>query len=179
MHLPINHRLSGFYRFLAALAGIFLLVFGIVGAVQTGGDPLFDRGDVSALGLRTNLAFSLLSIVVGAIVLLGALMGGNVAHYLNLFGGCVFWLAGLVMLVLLQSEANILNFEVATCIVSFLIGTLLFLAGLYGKSGTDEEERAENQFRHSGRGKASADVTTPAHHISAHPGVIHHEEGEK
>jgi len=173
MHLPINHRLSGFYRFLAALAGIFLLVFGIVGAVQTGGDPLFDRGDVSALGLRTNLAFSLLSIVVGAIVLLGAFIGGNLAHYLNLLAGGVFWLSGLAMLVLLQTEANKLNFQVSTCVVSFLIGTLLVLAGLYGKSGTAEEERAEDEFRHSGRGLAATHATTPAHHLSAHPDVKH------
>jgi hypothetical protein len=175
MHLPINHRLSGFYRFLSALAGIFLLVFGIVGAAQTGGDPLFDRADVTALGLRTNLAFSILSIVVGLIVLLGAFIGGNLAHYLNLAAGGVFWLSGLVMLVLLQTEANIFNFQVATCIVSFLIGTLLVLAGLYGKRGTAEEERAEDDFRHSGRGVAG-EIATPTHHLSAHPGVKHPEK---
>lgn len=179
MHLPINHRLSGFYRFLAALAGIFLLVFGIVGVSMTWGEPLFDRADVAALGLRTNLAFSLLSIVVGAVVFIGAIIGRNVAHYLNLAAGSVFWLAGLVMLVLLDTKANIFNFEVITCVVSFLIGTLLFLAGLYGKSGTSEEQHAEDHFRHSGRGNPAARETTPAHHLSAHPGVIHHQEGEK
>lgn len=173
MHLPINHRLSGFYRFLAALAGIFLLVFGIVGVAQTSGDPLFDRADVSALGLRTNLAFSVLSIVVGAIVLLGALIGRNLAHYLNLFAGAVFWLAGLAMLLLLQTKANFLNFEVATCVVSFLIGTLLVLAGLYGKRGTRDEAAAEDDFRHSGRGVAASHTKTPSHHLSAHPGVVH------
>jgi hypothetical protein len=178
MHLPINHRLSGFYRFLAALAGIFLLVFGIVGVVQTWGDPLFDRADVSALGLGTNLAFSLLSILVGAVVLVGAVIGGNLAHYLNLFGGGVFWAAGLVMLLLLQTDANFLNFQVATCVVSFLIGTLLVLAGLYGKSGTEDEERAEDEFRHSGRGPAAAHARTPSHHLSAHPGVVHPEKEE-
>jgi uncharacterized protein DUF4383 len=177
MHLPINHRLSGFYRFLAALAGIFLLVFGIVGTAQTWGDPLFDRGNATALGLGTNLAFSLLSIVVGVIVLLGAVIGGNVAHYLNLFGGGVFWLSGLVMLVLLQTEANIFNFRVATCVVSFLIGTLLVLAGLYGKRGTAEEQLAEDEFRHSGRGPAAAHADTPGHHLSAHPDVKHPQHG--
>jgi hypothetical protein len=177
MHLPINHRLSGFYRFLAALAGIFLLVFGIVGAVQTLGDPLFDRADVTALGLRTNLAFALLSVAVGVVVLLGAFIGGNIAHYLNLFGGGVFWLSGLVMLVLLQTEANLLNFQVATCIVSFLIGTLLVLAGLYGKRGTAEEEQAEDEFRHSSRGPAAAHAATPGHHLSAHPDVKHPQKG--
>jgi len=176
MHLPINHRLSGFYRFLAALAGIFLLTFGIVGAAQTWGDPFFDRGDVSALGLRTNLAFSLLSVVVGAIVLLGALVGGNMPYHFNLFGGSVFWLAGLVMLMLLHTDANLLNFEVPTCIVSFLIGTVLFLAGLYGRRGTPEEARAEDDFRHSGRGPAVAKVTTLDEKLSAHPGVKHGEE---
>lgn len=177
MHLPINHRLSGFYRFLAALAGIFLIVFGIVGLAQTWGDPLFDRADVSALGLRTNLAFSILSIVVGAVVLAGAILGGNLAHYLNLFGGGVFWLSGLVMLVLLQTDANIFNFQVATCVVSFLIGTLLVLAGLYGKRGTAEEEQAEDAFRHSSRGAAGT-FATPTHHLSAHPGVIHEAKTE-
>jgi hypothetical protein len=177
MHLPINHRLAGFYRFLAALAGIFLLVFGIVGAAQTWGDPLFDRADVSALGLRTNFAFSLLSIVVGVIVLAGAFLGGNLAHYLNVFGGGVFWLSGLVMLVLLQTEANIFNFQVATCVVSFLIGTLLVLAGLYGKRGSAEQKQAEDDFRHSGRGVAG-EFETPTHHLSAHPDVPHHQQGK-
>lgn len=177
MHLPINHRLSGFYRFLSALAGVFLLVFGIVGVASTWGDPLFEQdSDVTALGLSTNLAFSLLSIVVGAVVILGALIGGNLAHYLFLFGGGVFWLAGLVMLLLLKTDANFLNFTVATCIVSFLIGTLLVLAGLYGKSGSAEAAKAEDEFRHSGRGPAAAKVTTPEDTIHAHPGVVHGEE---
>lgn len=175
MHLPINHRLAGFYRFLTALAAIFLLTFGIIGAAQTWGDTFFDRGDVTALGLRTNLAFSTLSVVVGAIVLLGALVGGNTAYHLNLFGGSVFWLAGLVMLAVLHTEANLLNFRVSTCIVSFLIGTALFLAGLYGRRGTAEEERAEDEFRHSGRGRV-AEVTTLDEKLSAHPGVKHREK---
>ena len=175
MHLPINHRLSGFYRFFSALAGLFLLVFGIVGTASTWGDPLFDQGDATALGLSTNLAFSLLSIVVGAIVVLGALIGGNLAHYLFLLGGGVFWLAGLVMLLLLQTDANFLNFTVATCIVSFLIGTLLVLAGLYGKRGTAAEAEAEDTFRHSGRGPAAAKLATPHHAFSSHPDVPHGE----
>ncbi len=173
MHLPINHRLAGFYRFLAGLVGLYVLLFGILGAALVWGDPLFDRGGTLSFGLRTNLAFSLLSIVVGVIVLLGSVIGGNPAHYLNLFGGGVFWLAGLVMLVLLQTEANILNFTVSTCVVSFLIGTVLVLAGLYGKRGTAAEEAAEDAFRHSGRGPAAMSIATPEHHLSAHPGVQH------
>ncbi|WP_117210808.1 DUF4383 domain-containing protein [Allorhizocola rhizosphaerae] len=176
MHLPINHRLAGFYRFLAGLVGFYILIFGIVGAVLTWGDPLFDEDGATALGLLTNLAFALLSIVVGAIVVLGALRGGNAAHYLNMYGGGVFWLAGLAMLVLLQTDANLLNFQVSTCIVSFLIGTVLVLAGLYGRRGTKEEEEAEDVFRHSGRGPIAGKVTTKHDVIHAHPGVEHKEQ---
>ena len=98
--------------------------------------------------------------------------------------GDIWWLMlavcaavfGLVMLVLLQTEANFFNFQVATCVVSFLIGTLLVLAGLYGKRGTKEEAEAEDEFRHSGRGPAASHAATPSHHLSAHPGVVHPEK---
>lgn len=174
MHLPINHRLAGFYRFLAALAGLYVLVFGILGVIRTAGDSLFDRGDVVVLGLHTNLAFSLLSVVVGVIVLVGAAIGRNFAHYLNLFAGGVFLAAGIVMLLLLETDANFLNFTVATCVASFLIGTFLVLAGLYGKSGSAQEARHEDEFRHSSRAPAETEkLDTPEHHLSAHPDVKH------
>ena len=48
------------------LTGVYVLVFGVVGAVRTTGSPLFDRSDIVVLGLRTNLAFALLSVVVRA-----------------------------------------------------------------------------------------------------------------
>jgi Domain of unknown function (DUF4383) len=178
MHLPVNHRLSGFYRFLAALAGLFVLVFGIVGAIRSAGEPAFGHIDVTALGLHTNLAFSVLSIVVGAIVVVGAVIGGNVAHYVNQYGGGVFWLAGLAMLLLLHTDANFLNFRVSTCIVSFLLGTFLVLAGLYGRRGSAEDEQAEDRFRHSGRGTAATGVTTHEEEVSAHPNVVHGEHKE-
>jgi hypothetical protein len=165
MHLPINHRLRPTYRFLAGASGVYLLIFGVVGLIQTWGEPLFSRDDVKALGLRTNLAFALLSIVVGAVILVGAIIGKNADHFINIAGGAVFLLSGLVMLAVLQTEANILNFEVATCVVSFIIGTTLLIAGMYGKTGSVADARAEERFRHTtrgGAGSASPKHGTPA-----------------
>lgn len=176
MHLPINHRLARFYRFLAALVGLYVLVFGIIGAIATSGQPMFEQIDTTVLGLRTNFGFSLLSIVVGAIVVVGCLIGGNVAHYVNLYAGGVFWLAGLIMLILLETDGNVLNFQITTCIVSFLIGTVLVLSGLYGRRGTSEQQKAEDVFRHSGRGPIATKVHTKGEHLSAHPGVDHQED---
>lgn len=147
-HIPVNHRLQPFYRLLAALAGVYVLVFGIVGVTRTSGHPLFDQhGDASVFGLRENLAFSIISIIVGVIVLGGAVLGGNVDHFINLFGGIVFLGAGMLMMSLLQTDANFLNFQMATCIVSFVIGLVLFTAGLYGRTGTAIQMEHEEQFR--------------------------------
>ncbi|GIH09094.1 hypothetical protein Rhe02_71610 [Rhizocola hellebori] len=173
-HLPINHRLGGFYRTLAALAGLYLLLFGIIGASKTWGSESFfaQGGTTEALGLKTNPAFSLLSIVVGAVILLGALFLRNFDHFINYAAGVIFWVAGLFGLILIRTGANFLNFAVSTCVVSFIIGTVLVLAGMYGKRGTAAEAQEEEIYRHSGRG-AVLELETPRHKLSAHPGVQH------
>jgi hypothetical protein len=132
-HYPVNHPLRQFYRVLAALSGTYVLVFGAVGAVRTSGAPMFDRGDVIVLGLRTNLAFALLSVGAGLVILLAIFVGRNIDRTVNLCGGVGFMVVGTALLALLNTDLNILNFSMATVIVSFSIGLLLFTAGLYGR----------------------------------------------
>jgi len=135
-HMPVNHPLRPFYRVLAALSGVYVLVFGLVGAAMTAGQDFFARSDTSALGLRTNLAFSLLSIVAGIVVIGAVVIGRNVDRAVNVWGGLAFLTVGTVMLLLLDSDLNALNFSMATVIVSFLVGMILFSAGLYGRTAT-------------------------------------------
>ncbi|GAA1633305.1 DUF4383 domain-containing protein [Catellatospora bangladeshensis] len=151
MHLPINHRLRPHWRLLAGLCGAYLLAFGVLGVVATAGLPLFDRADTHVLGLRANPAFAWLSLLAGGVVLLAAIVGRDLAHWVNLGAGGLFLLVGLAMLALLQTPQNVLNFEVATCVVALLIGTALLTAGLYGKTGTPRESAAEEVLRHSTR----------------------------
>jgi hypothetical protein len=146
-HIPVNHRFQPLYRALAALCGLFVLVFGIVGIVRTAGDPPFQRGDANVFGIRLNLAFAVISVIVGIIVLAAAARGGNTDHFVNMAAGVVFLGAGLLMLTLLQTSANFLNFRLATCVVSFLIGSVLLAAGLYGRVGPPIEEAGEENFR--------------------------------
>lgn len=134
-HIPVNHHLRPLYRVLAGFAAVYLVVFGVAGAVRTGGGGLFARDAVSALGLRTNLAFSVASIVAGALILVAVFVGRNVDALVNMYGGIGFMVAGLIGLALLRTDLNVLNFSLATVIVSFVIGVLLFSAGLYGRSG--------------------------------------------
>ncbi len=147
LHLPVNHRLRGLYRFLAALTGLYVLVYGIVGIVVSRGQGAFARTDTEALGLRTNLAFSIMSIVVGAVVLVGIAVDHNWDHVLNFFGGLAFLLVGMLMLAVLQTDVNVFNYNVTKCVVSFLIGLVLFLAGLYSRVGPVDEAQAEEASR--------------------------------
>jgi Domain of unknown function (DUF4383) len=147
-HFPLNHHLRPLYRALAGLTGIFLLVFGVVGFARTAGTELFaqDR-DLTALGLTTNRAFAVLSVLAGLLVLGAAVLGRNVDRWVNLWVGPGFLIAGTAMLALLNTDANFLNSSVATAIVSYVIGLVLLTAGLYGKVGSAEDAHAEEEFR--------------------------------
>jgi uncharacterized protein YhhL (DUF1145 family) len=137
-HIPVNHPMRPFYRFLAALSGLYILIFGIIALAKTQGTPTFSQAhanNVWVLGLRANLGFAIISVVAGAIVLVCAAIGRNLDRFVNIYGGLLFMIVGMAMLVLLQTNANYLTFSMSNCVASFLIGTVLFSAGLYGKVG--------------------------------------------
>ena len=152
MHIPINHHLRPLYRAIAGFGGLYVLVFGIMGFVASRGLPWFaqphDHKLPWVLGLRTNLAFSVLSIVVGLALLVANVVGRNLDHYINLAAGGVFMLAGMAMMALLQTDLNLLGFSMVNCVVSLLLGTLFLAAGLYGRVGTADAEHDEEAFRH-------------------------------
>lgn len=152
-HLPINHHLQTLYRALAALCGLYILSFGIAAIVRTNDLTLFAQdGLPSVLGLRANRAFAILSVAAGLVIIGGAIIGRNLDRWINLVGAVVFLVAGLAMMILMQTNLNFLGFTMATCIVSFIIGMVLLAAGLYGQVGTERQELREELFRH-GAGK--------------------------
>jgi len=148
-HLPINHHLRPLYRTLAGTAGLYVLTFGIIGLLRTSGLDVFAQdGLPTVLGLRANRAFAILSLVIGAVLIVGAVIGRSIDMWINLIGSVVFLTAGMAMMALLETDLNVLGFTVTTCIVSFVIGLVLGLAGLYGTVGTAEQDALEERFRH-------------------------------
>jgi len=133
-HLPVDHRLSTFYRIGAGLMGLVLLAFGILGLINKVG--FFDtRGDQVA-GLSTNGALSVLSICVGLLLFTGMVIGGNFASTLNMVLGVAFILSGFVNLALLDSGYNFLAFRIQNVLFSFVVGVLLMFFGMYGRVGS-------------------------------------------
>jgi hypothetical protein len=150
LHVPVNHHLRPLYRALAFLAGAYVLVFGIVGFAQTSGLPFFTQdGAKWVLLLRTNPAFSVLSVIAGAVVVIAQVVGRNLDHLVDLVAAVVFMVAGLGMLLLLQTDANFLAFSMSNVIASFIIGTVFGVAGLYNRSGSVEDARVEEGYRHA------------------------------
>ncbi|MEU9477876.1 DUF4383 domain-containing protein [Streptomyces sp. NPDC048191] len=133
-HLPVDHRLNTVYRIGAGVIGAFLVAFGILGLMNHIG--FFDTGGNSVAGLNTNGTLSILSIVVGAILLAGMVIGGNVASTLNMVFGVLFLLNGFLNLALLDGDYNFLAFKIQNVIFSFIVGLLLMTFGMYGRVGS-------------------------------------------
>ncbi len=146
VHLPVNHPARPIYRVLAGLIGVYILAFGVYGVVLTWDKGLFGRGSDWSLGLRTNLAFSIVSVIFGAFLLIGASRRGNLGHYMNLTAGAVFLFTGLLMMALLQT-ADFLNFSMSTVILSLIFGLVLLGTGLYDKVGPPEHGDVERERR--------------------------------
>ncbi|MEO3766427.1 DUF4383 domain-containing protein [Streptomyces sp. B8F3] len=130
-HLPVDHHLSNVYRFGAGLAGLFLLVFGILGLIDRIG--FFDTGGHQTLGLNSNGALSVLSIAVGALLLYGMVRGGNFASTLNMVLGGLFVLSGFVNLAVLDTSGNFFAFRMQNVLFSFILGVVLAMFGMYGR----------------------------------------------
>ncbi|MEW2635991.1 DUF4383 domain-containing protein [Streptomyces sp. NPDC048389] len=130
-HLPVDHRLSRFYRVGAGLMGLVLVAFGILGLVDRIG--FFDtRGDTVA-GLSTNGALSVLSIAVGLLLFISMIIGGNFASTVNMVLGILFILSGFVNLALLDRSFNPLAFRIQNVMFSFVVGVMLMFFGMYGR----------------------------------------------
>ncbi|MEJ3742130.1 DUF4383 domain-containing protein [Actinomycetes bacterium KLBMP 9797] len=146
-HTPVNHPLRPTYRAISGLTGLYLAAFGVLGLVETSGDGFFDQGDGAALGQGTNLGYSVITIAVGLLVLIGIGVGRNLDVVINKLLGYGLMALGLAALAVLRTDANYLNFTIPTVIVTMTLGLVLFMASMYGKTGTDEQARAAEAAR--------------------------------
>jgi hypothetical protein len=143
-HLPVNHHLRPLYRALAGLAGLYLLVFGVVGLVRSAGlDPFAQEDLPKILGQQVNPAQSVLDIVLGAAVVVSVVLGRNIDHYVNFWVGHVLYVVGIAMLSLLRTDANFLGYNVTNVIVTLILATVIVCGGLYGRVGPQRRPEAE------------------------------------
>jgi hypothetical protein len=148
-HYPLNHHLRQTYRFVAFLAGAYLLVTGVIGLVATWGDSFFGHdGHAWSLGLRVNPAGAWLLTVLGLIVVGATLAGGNVHHNVTLVAGWATCGLAILIMTTMQTDANAVDASMINVIVMLLLGLAILTAGLYGKVGSRQAAQAESASEH-------------------------------
>jgi hypothetical protein len=141
-HNPVNHPAQPIWRAISGLTGLYLVIFGVLGVIETAGNDFFSQEDMKVLGQGTNLAHSVFSILIGLVVLAATGIGRNVDVALNKPLAYAFMALGLAGLAVMQTSANFFNVTMVTAIVTMLIGLALLMAAMYGKVGSDEEHKA-------------------------------------
>ncbi|MFD4026633.1 DUF4383 domain-containing protein [Streptomyces sp. NPDC058576] len=129
--LPTDHRLATIYRIGAGLCGAILVVFGSLGFADQ--LSFFNTSGSQIAGLSSNGLLSLISLLVGALLIAGAAVGGNVASTVNMTVGSLFLISGFIHLFILDRAANILDFSMPNVIFSFVMGLLILTFGMYGR----------------------------------------------
>jgi hypothetical protein len=168
--LPKDHKLSRVYRFGGGLTGLVLFVFGSLGFADQ--LSFFDTNGSNIAGLSTNGALSTLSVVFGAILVAGAVIGGNVSSTVNATVGILFIGSGFVNLFLLDKDANLLAFRMPNVIFSFLVGLMILTFGLYGRvSGNLPHDNPYWRSRHPREAAAEEKAAARAGGTGAAPAV--------
>ncbi|WBB65094.1 DUF4383 domain-containing protein [Micromonospora sp. WMMD812] len=146
-HTPVNHPARPIYRAIGGLTGLYLVVFGALGIIETAGNEIFAQDDTQILGQGTNLGFSLLSVLLGVLVLAGTALGRNIDVVINQWLAYALMAISLGGLAFIRTDANLFNFSIGTVIVLMVAGLVLLMVGMYGKVGSDEEKQAFEKAR--------------------------------
>jgi hypothetical protein len=129
--LPVDHKLATVYRWGSAFCGLILLAFGALGFADEL-SPFNTQGDHVA-GMSSNGALSLISVIVGVLLVAGAVIGGNIASVINMVVGTLFLLSGFAHVFVLDKPANVLDFGMSNVVFSFVMGLVILTFGMYGR----------------------------------------------
>jgi hypothetical protein len=146
-HNPVNHPMRPMYRTLGFLAGAYLLVFGIIGLIQTSGHDFTGDIGVRVLGQQSNMLWSIITVIVGAIVLIATVIGRNADAAADRFLGWALLVLGAYGLATGRTDANFFGFSIATVVVTFLVGLVLITTSLYSKVAPVDRAGAPRQVR--------------------------------
>ncbi|MFI6238008.1 DUF4383 domain-containing protein [Micromonospora sp. NPDC050784] len=146
-HTPVNHPARPIYRAIGGLTGLYLVVFGVLGIIASTGNEILAQDDTRVLGQGTNLGFSLLSVLLGLVVLAGTALGRNIDVAINQWLAYSLMVVSLAGLAFIRTDANIFNFSITTVIVVMTAALVLLMVGMYGKVGTEDEAEAFQKAR--------------------------------
>lgn len=152
-----RHPVHLMHRIGAALVAGVLCVFAVLGLV--GGLPLLATEGQPVLGMSSNGALSILSLVVAAILVTAALRGGPTASTVTTTLGSLFLLSGIAHLGIIHTPWNVLAFQLSNVFFSLVVGTLMLILGLYGRLSGGLPP--DNPYRRARRTDPSKKIHSP------------------
>jgi hypothetical protein len=146
-HNPVNHPLRPLYRALGFLAGAYLVVFAIIGFIQTSGESFTGDNGERVLGQGTNLLWSIIALILGAVVLAATAIGRNLDVEADKYVGWALLVFGSYEIATMRTDANFFGFTMSTVIATYLVGLVLILTSLYSKVAAPSKAGAPRQVR--------------------------------
>lgn len=149
VHLDRWHRLG------AAGFGLVLAGFGVLGLTQR--LEWFSTQGQSIAGLSSNGLLSLISLVVGGLLVAAGVRGGRMASTALVVFGVAFMLSGIANVLVLTTPYNLLAFRMPNVIFSLVSGALLLIMGGWGRfTGRLPPDNPYRRERHPAEDRAGA-----------------------
>ncbi|HWN31387.1 MAG TPA: DUF4383 domain-containing protein [Pseudonocardia sp.] len=128
---PGPHPVHTVHRVGAAAIGLFLICFAVLGLAR--GLAFLATEGPPVLGLSSNGLLATISLVVGAVLLASAALGGPTASTTSIVLGGLFVLSGVANSLVMGTSWNLLAFRPANIVFSFGVGAALLIMGSYGR----------------------------------------------
>lgn len=124
-------RVLKVHRIGAVLVAVVIATFGLLGLA--GGLDFFSTRGESVAGLSSNGLLSVISLITAGVLIVAAAVGGRRASTTMIIVGLAFLVSAFANLIVLDSERNILAFELPNVFFSIGAGLVLLLLGTYGR----------------------------------------------
>lgn len=121
--LDSRHPVVRFHRIGAAVIGLLLVVFGVLGYL----------GSIGFLAVHGDHALGLFWLVLALVLLLSALSARAAAQTTTIVGGLLL-VVGLLSMALLHTGANVLGLTIWNVVSGLVIGLVLLTVGLFGRA---------------------------------------------
>ena len=158
-----SHPVYVVHRVSAAALGLALWVFAALGFARS--LPFLSTQGQEIMGLSSDGALSVISVVAGAVLIAGAVWGDPKASTISVGMGMLFLLSGLVHLLILNTPWNLFAFRLSNVCFSLVVGLILLILGFYGRATgglpADNPYRRARERRRAKRQRAMQPEETP------------------
>ena len=146
-----DHHIWHVHQVGSGVLGGVLVTFGVLGFVNS---LSFFSTTGEVAGIPSNGLLSTISVVFGAVLIASAFAPRAVSSWVATVVGALFVVAGLLNLLVLETAANVLAFELPNVIFAVVSGLALLVLGLYGRGSRALDD--DNPYRLKAEAAAAA-----------------------